>query len=44
MAGATERVVTALIPLPLFFNPDRRGRRRAIPDALFVRTAEAVTI
>ena len=35
-------VVTALIPLPLFYNPDELGKRDPIEDELFVRTAEEI--
>lgn len=38
MAG----VVTALILLPLQYNPDRQGRRRDVSDRQFKRTAEEV--
>lgn len=36
-------VVTALIPLPLFRNPDEQGRRETIEDEHFVQTAEEIT-
>ena len=35
-------IVTALIPLPLFYNPDELGKRDPIEDELFVRTAEEI--
>lgn len=35
--------VTALIPLPLFHNPDERGRRKPVRDEHFVQTAEEIT-
>lgn len=34
--------VTVLIPLPFFYNPDRRGRRKRIEDKKFDLTAEEV--
>ena len=36
-------VVTVLIYLPVFYNPDRRGRRRAIEDEKFDLTVEDLT-
>jgi len=41
MSGRSE-VVTVLIHLPVFYNPDRRGRRRRIGDEKFCLTAEEV--
>ena len=35
-------VVTLLIHLPVFYNPDRRGRRRPIEDEKFCLTAKEV--
>ena len=35
--------MTALIPLPLFRNPDEQGRREPIQDEHFVQTAEEIT-
>ena len=35
-------VVTVLIHLPIFYNPDRRWRRRPIEDEKFCFTAEEV--
>ncbi len=37
-------VVTVLIPLPLFYDPDERGHRESIEDEKFVRTAEEIAI
>jgi hypothetical protein len=34
--------VTALIPLPLFYNPDETGTREPVGDEAFERTAEEV--
>ncbi|MGH9661502.1 MAG: hypothetical protein ACRD96_23345 [Bryobacteraceae bacterium] len=34
--------MTVLIHLPIFYNPDRPGRRRAIEDEKFCLTAEEV--
>lgn len=36
-------MMTVLMPLPLFYNPDARGRRKRIEDAKLVATAEEVT-
>lgn len=36
-------VVTALIPLPLFLNPDEHGKREPVDDEDFVRTGEEIT-
>lgn len=36
-------IVTALIPLPLFHNPDEQGGRRPIEDEHFTRTAEEIS-
>lgn len=41
MSGRSA-VVTALIYLPVFYNPDRQGRRRPIEDAKFCLTADDV--
>ena len=35
--------VTALIPLPLFYNPDEHGVRKTIEDAKFMTTAEEIS-
>ena len=35
--------VTALIPLPLFYNADEHGRRKPIEEEHFTRTAEEIT-
>ena len=35
-----RKFITALIPLPLYYNADRRGRRKHIEDAKLVATAE----
>jgi len=40
MSGRSE--VTVLIHLPVFYNPDRRGRRRPIEDEKFCLTAVEV--
>jgi hypothetical protein len=37
-----ERVITALILLPRFYNPDRRGKRRPIERQNFKLTGEEV--
>lgn len=40
-----ERVpglVTVLLRLPLFYNPDAQGKREPVEDEKFVRTAEEV--
>lgn len=39
---SSKAVVTVLIHLPVFYNPDRRGRRRPIEDAKFSLTADDV--
>lgn len=36
-------MMTVLMPLPLFYNPDKHGRRKPVEDAKLVRTAEEVT-
>lgn len=36
-------VVTVLIPLPLFLNPDEHGKREPVDDEDFVRTGEEIT-
>jgi hypothetical protein len=36
------RVVTVLVPLPMFYNPDETGHRRPIEDEKFTLTAEEV--
>jgi len=41
MSGRSE-VVTVLIHLPVFYNPDRRGRRRRIEGEKFCLTAEEI--
>lgn len=37
-------VVTVLIPLPLEYNPDASGHRRAVEDEKFLQTAEEITL
>lgn len=32
-----------LMPLPLFYNPDARGRRRPVDDAKLIRTVDDIT-
>ncbi len=36
-------IVTVLIPLPVFHNPDEQGNREPIEDEHFVQTAEEIT-
>ena len=36
-------LVTVLIPLPVFYNPDQEGKREPIEDEHFVRTAEEIS-
>jgi hypothetical protein len=36
-------IVTVLIPLPVFHNPDEQGRREPIEDERFMRTAEEIS-
>ncbi len=36
------RVVTVLIPLPLFYNPDEHDKREPVEDEKFVVTGEEV--
>lgn len=36
------RVVTVLVPLPMYYNPDETGHRRSIEDEKFALTAEEV--
>lgn len=38
----SQRKITALIPLPLFYNPEPSGKRRHVEDEKFVRTAEEI--
>ncbi len=38
-----NRVVTVLIPLPVYYNADERGVRKAIEDEKFVLTAEEIS-
>ena len=33
-------MVTVLMPLPLYYNPDERGVRKAIEDEKYIATAE----
>jgi hypothetical protein len=43
MAEATpESVVSVLIPLPVFYNPDAQGVRRAVDDEKFMTTADEI--
>jgi hypothetical protein len=37
-----QKKITALILLPLFYNPKPGGRRRSVEDEKFVRTAEEI--
>ena len=37
-----QKKITALIPLPLFYNPEPSGKRRPVEDEKFVRTAEEI--
>jgi hypothetical protein len=37
-----SKLVTILVPLPMYYNPDAAGRRRLIERRKFVRTAEEV--
>ncbi|MBI2901598.1 MAG: hypothetical protein HYY17_15550 [Planctomycetes bacterium] len=37
-------VVTVLIPLPLFYNADEKGRREPVEDEKFVMTAEEIAM
>jgi hypothetical protein len=41
MAGSS-RVVTVLIPLPLTYNPDAKGRRRRIEERKFTQTMQEI--
>ena len=34
--------ITALIPLPLYYNPEPSGKRRPVEDEKFVRTAKEI--
>lgn len=36
------RMVTALIPLPQFYNPDRHGKRKPVAYEKFALTAEEI--
>ncbi len=36
-------IATALIPFPLFYNPDERGKPESIEDEHFVRTVEQIS-
>lgn len=38
----SQRMVTALIPLPLFYNPDKRGTCKPVEEGKFVRTGEEI--
>ena len=40
----SQRMLTALIPLPLFYNPnpDEQGNRKPVEDEKFVRTGEEI--
>lgn len=38
-----KEMMTVLMPLPLFYNPDKRGRRKPVEDEKLVRTAEEIT-
>jgi hypothetical protein len=44
MMSGKSGVVTVLIHLPVFYNPDQRGRRRRVEDEKFVLTAEEVAV
>ncbi|OFV96440.1 MAG: hypothetical protein A3H28_01900 [Acidobacteria bacterium RIFCSPLOWO2_02_FULL_61_28] len=37
-----QKKITALIPLPLYYNPDPSEKRRPVEDEKFVRTAEEI--
>jgi len=37
------RLVTVLLRLPLFYNPDAQARREVVEDETFIRTAEEIT-
>jgi hypothetical protein len=41
--ATSRRVVTALILLPTFYNPDAAGNRHAIEDEKFMQTATEVS-
>lgn len=38
------RIVTALLPLPVFYNPDETGHREAVPEQEFDKTAKEIAI
>lgn len=40
--GDSSNVVTVLVPLPLSYNPDARGRRRGIEERKFQQTMEEI--
>ncbi len=39
-----SEMVTVLLMLPIFYNPDRLGRRRAIEEEKFDRTAKEIAM
>lgn len=42
MAGRASRLITVLMRLPLFYNPDARGEREPVEDEKFVQTADEI--
>ncbi len=42
MPERASRLITVLIRLPLFYNPDARGEREPVEDEKFVRTADEI--
>ena len=40
---ARRRIITLLMPLPTFYNPDREGARKPIERWKFTRTAEEIS-
>lgn len=42
MAKRGSGVITVLIPLPVLYNPDERGRQKPVEDEKFEQTAEEI--
>ncbi len=42
MPERASRLITVLMRLPLFYNPDARGERKPVEDEKFVQTAEEI--